>query len=743
MEASTTRGVIFRSRTGWLSVPGVLALLVIAVLPSGFSRSATAMEPGEQVAVSSPEELTDALVVLSARLQAATPAEQPALARRVRAVAAARRQLLEALVQDEPNAVLRAALAAALRSQLPAGVRRYVERQVTLEGDLHVMVEDRLRSSRTHYTLHTRTGRRYSLHFAGPTPRLRSGAHVRVRGMRVGNAIAMAAPEATTKSFEALTVVAPDTFGEQRTLVMLVNFSDDASQPYTVEYARDVVFNTTSAFDLENSYQQTWLSGDVVGWFGIPVSRTTCDTNAIANAANAAAAAAGVNLAAYGRYVYGFPSNACGFWGLATVGGNPSMAWINGDFSLRVVGHEMGHNFGLYHSHSYDCGTVPVEWTGCSVDEYGDSADMMGGQTAHFNAFQKERLGWLNYAASPTITEVQAGGVFDLEPYEVAGSGGTKALKILRGVDPVTGERTWYYVEYRQAIGFDAAFAGNTNMLAGVVIRSASESDANKSYLLDMTPDSASWLDPALTVGRTFVDPDGTVSVNVLSADGGGASVAVSRAPACVRANPTVDVTATAAGTLAPGASATYVVTITNNDSAACGASGFALRPTVPGGWTASLATAAVTVNPGASASTTLKVTASAGSADGSYTIAVRAANSAVPTFAASDTITASVRAPLVVTVRTDRAAYSRMQSAYIIVTLRLRNAAVGGAAVTLNVVKANGATAVLRATSPSTGSVMFRYGIGWGDPRGTYVARVTATKGSASGSASTSFTVR
>jgi hypothetical protein len=52
----------------------------------------------------------------------------------------------------------------------------------------------------------------------------------------------------------ALAAVLPNTFGAQKTLVILVNFQDKQTQPYTPDTARNVVFNTTSNFDLENSF---------------------------------------------------------------------------------------------------------------------------------------------------------------------------------------------------------------------------------------------------------------------------------------------------------------------------------------------------------------------------------------------------------------------------------------------------------------------------------------------------------
>jgi hypothetical protein len=98
---------------------------------------------------------------------------------------------------------------------------------------------------------------------------------------------------------------------------------------------------------------------------------------------------------------------------------------------------------------------------------------------AHFNAFQKERLGWLNAGASPPITTVLTDGTYPLEPYEITGSG-PKALKILKSIDPSTGKRTWYYVETRQPIGFDDFLDANANnIVEGVLIHTGTEGNGN------------------------------------------------------------------------------------------------------------------------------------------------------------------------------------------------------------------------------------------------------------------------
>src|SRR5262249_3198749 len=125
----------------------------------------------------------------------------------------------------------------------------------------------------------------------------------------------------TTSSTFSIFPMPPNTFGVQKTLVMLVNFQDNLSQPWTLDDVRGVVFGTVSDYFKENSYQQTWLTGDVVGWYTLSMGTTSCDNKLIASYANSAATAAGINLSAYTRYVYMFPSlSSCGWTGMATVG---------------------------------------------------------------------------------------------------------------------------------------------------------------------------------------------------------------------------------------------------------------------------------------------------------------------------------------------------------------------------------------------------------------------------------------
>jgi len=504
----------------------ICAITLLGLAGVGFAHDA--VKPGLAVALS----LNQSLVNMTARYRVAGPAERKSLEASMRAAAAARMEALASMIPENTHDALAATLPLSVRSSLPSSLAAFIEQDAEIVGTLEILHEDSANGSRYHFFVHSNAGRQ-SLHFAGRVPdHLLTGASIRVKGIQVQNMLALG--DTTTSVQQLAPAPPPAALGEQRTVVILVNFSDSPTQPYTVESARAAIFGTTSAFFLENSYQQAWLAGDVHGWFTIPVSSATCDYASIASYAQSAATAAGVNLGSYTHQVYAFPSNTCGWWGLSSVGGNPSQSWINGAFEFPVLAHELGHGNGLWHSHALDCGTAATVGTACTTNEYGDIVDMMGAsQAAHYTAFQKERLGWLNYGISPAITAVTADGSYTIDTYEVGGSG-PKALKILKSTDATTGQKTWYYVESRQAVGFDAFLAdpstGTQNVTGGVLIHTGTDASGNSSFLLDMTPASPVyywWYDPALAAGQTFIDPDTGLTITASWVSTTGAGVAV------------------------------------------------------------------------------------------------------------------------------------------------------------------------------------------------------------------------
>ncbi len=720
-----------RALTGRIQSLTVLrsAVLLLALLLAPVGGPAWAQGRAGAADPSSPESLTQSLVGLAA---------QGGPLQNIVNVAAARQQRLLGLMETDPAAVLRVAIPRAVRAGMPAGVQPYVEEEVALDGEMEVLHEDYAQRSRYVHFLLTST-ERLSLHFAGAAPQLLTGTRVRVRGVRLGEAIAL---DGGGGSVQVLTQIAPNTFGSQKTLLILVNFHDKTTQPYTPAQAQSVAYTTTSNFYKENSFQQTWLEGDVAGWFTIALSSTVCDTSTLASYAKQAAAAAGYTLSNYKRLIYGFPQNSCGWWGMGSVGGSPSQSWINGTFSLKVVGHEFGHNLGLYHSHALECGAA-VDTGTCSSIEYGDTLDIMGNPTSgHLAAYQKERLGWLNYTGMPPVTTVGSAGLYTIDAYEMAGTN-PKALKILKST-ATTGQKTWYYVEYRQALGFDGFLSGNLNVLNGVVIRMGTDSSANSSYLLDLTPATTSWNDPALVLGQSFTDSFAGVTITPVSMNAGSAAVQVSVAPqTCVQGNPSVALSPTQSQWAPPGTTVSYSVSVTNTDTSVCSTSSFSLAAGVPAGWTAALGASSLTLAPGASGSTNLSVTSPSGATDGFYPVAETATNSTATSYKGSGSATYVLMSTLSVSVTPSQPTFKRNQFATLTARVTSGGNPVSGASAVFTITKPGGGVVTGSATTDGTGKAVYRLKIGKQDPLGTYGVSLTATLGNISGSATTSFQVK
>jgi hypothetical protein len=664
--------------------------------------------------------------------------------------------------------------AAAAQSQVGPNQR------VQLEGELEILHQDFKDRGLYFYFLKTADGTRVPLHFVKQPPtHLLTGDHVRANGQLSGGSLTLYSGSTsltkTTTTSNAKpapppppSIPVPYTFGVQSVLVILVNFQDDVVEPYTIADAQNMFFGTANNFFMENSYGQTSLTGAVVGWYTIPVSVTTCDISQIATDAQNAAVAAGVNLSSYTRYVYAFPlDNACGFGGASDVGGNPSESWINGTtgpggtiLNIEVIDHELGHAFGLWHSHLYDCGTTATICSSPNIVEYGDILDTMGvPQTAspHYNAFQKERLGWLNYAASPSIQTVTTSGTYTISPYELGGPG-PNALKILKSTDPTTGAITWYYLEARQAVGFDAFLTNpiyyTQNETTGVLFHIGTDGDANTGDLLDMTPatpTSTGWFDPSLVAGQSFQDSAAGVTFTPTAVSSTGTTVQITFG-SCISANPSVSVSPSQSQYVTSGTAVNFTVTVTDNDTSSCAPATFNLGGSVPSGWAANWNAAGVSLSPGKSGSATLTVTSPTGTADGSYIVGVTAINAAVGSYNGSATATYVINtAPLNISLATNQSSYLPGQTVGIYVTMLYGTLPDVGASVTVTVTSPNGKATTLNGTTGSKGVASVSYKLGRNAPAGTYqvqlgttAARTNSTSAvSATAGLSTSFTVQ
>ena len=648
-----------------------------------------------------------------------------------------------------------ATAAAALPSRAQASTP--IGTPVMLEGTVRVLVEDYRDHAVTRHILQSSRGP-VELEFDARPIGLHNGDRIRVRGRSLamrdgkGGAPVLALDGASSGSVQLLaaSIALAASMGQQNVALILVNFSDNTTQPITQAAADSLVFGSANGYYQENSFGQTWLAGKSFPWVTISLSSTVCDYNALATQAVAAVKAAGGNPDSYARKVLLFPKNACTWAGLGNLGGSATNAWINGHFSTQVVTHELGHNLGLQHAHALNCDTAPMGGT-CTTLEYGDVADTMGNiAAAHVSPFAKERIGWLNDGVSPAITQVSAAGRFNIEAYSSA-SVGAKAIKIQRGVDG-SGRKLWYYVEYRQLIGNDAVLTSG-NLTQGLVIRTATEGDDNSSTLLDMTPGSYALentrelQDGALGLGLTYRDAAG-IAITTAALDGSSAGIDVAFGgtppPTCTRATPMVAITGQTSS-VAAGTTLVYTVSVTNRDSSACASGTFALAASLPSGFSGALAASSLSLSPGASASTSLTATSPSSAPTASYGIGVAASNTTSGSGSAS--IVYTVSAPLATlseSVATDKAVYVRGDTVRMTASVSAGGVAVSGASVSFRLTKSNGSITTLTATSDATGMAVASYrSNARKDPVGAYAIAATASSQGRTASASAAFTVQ
>ncbi len=426
---------------------------------------------------------------------------------------------------------LLAGLSGLTASSLAAPPPRAIE---TREGVLNIRHGDDLTSGRITghaYFLTTKDGETELLFDGEPPEDSKNGARMRLHGVGQGKkfqvadggAQQVAAPEAPPMDLAATT---------KRIAVVLFNFSNLTTQPYTTTFAAGVAFtnaNSVAAYYAETSWGQLTLTGDVFGWYTIPDSTTTapaCNYGAWAASANAQAAAAGVNLSTYDHVVYAFPSvSACGWSGLANMPGRNS--WLNGAsaMGLRVMAHELGHNFGTHHSSSLSCtvGGTRVSIappTACTSSEYGDPFSVMGAANQyHHTNFSRGNFGWLQAANTQTVTTA---GDYTLRPIGTYTSNGVQVLRVLRS------SNSYLTLEFRRPYGTFDTFSASAPVVNGVTVRiAAGYSTRSQSQLIDATPATTSFTDAPLLTGGTIVDPVSGISITTLSVVTGAAVVRI------------------------------------------------------------------------------------------------------------------------------------------------------------------------------------------------------------------------
>ncbi|MEX1366309.1 MAG: hypothetical protein AB1Z98_24505, partial [Nannocystaceae bacterium] len=169
---------------------------------------------------------------------------------------------------------------------------------------------------------------------------------------------------------------------------------------------------STNVYYDENSYGIETMAGKTFGPYQID-NPGGCNVDFISNQADQAMIERGHDPGDFRQMMYHFPGGlGCGFAGLASVGApeNPARnSWYSGSFGCTVRNQELGHNYGMGHSHAYSCPATPEGmdhnlYEDCSHVEYGHPYDPMGNGCGHMNAVQKTYMGWIDGCNVVTAT---------------------------------------------------------------------------------------------------------------------------------------------------------------------------------------------------------------------------------------------------------------------------------------------------------------------------------------------------
>lgn len=302
-------------------------------------------------------------------------------------------------------------------------------------------------------------------------------------------------------------------------LVILTTPTGAAPSQLSYNGAVDVM-NRVTSWMTETSHGLISAPATVTPFLAVAAPSNCNNPYSFLMSATSAARNAGYNYLNYAHVVAYTPG--CWSGGLGEVGG--SNVWIyNYGFTLGVLTHELGHNFGLYHANTWICpggAAMAANDSACAVEEYGDNFSTMGAATGgHYSAYEKEILGWLSGNRERAVTS----GTYDLVPISSTADQ-LQALR-LRASDGRT-----YWVEYRAANALDS-FLSMYPQGMGVQIRYQPANPWTLSVagglLLDTRPSTATFNDASIPVGNTWTDTTGSVNVRVVSVNASSARVEV------------------------------------------------------------------------------------------------------------------------------------------------------------------------------------------------------------------------
>jgi hypothetical protein len=389
----------------------------------------------------------------------------------------------------------------------PSGVLSARMAKSTLEGIIRVLAADTVEGQSPDHVFRGRSQDHYrQVLVVGDTAYFLAGKQARPnRRVRISGSVTGVTLKVDNVKDLGAAPAAITSTGTTNVLVMLAHWNTPDS--VTPASARTQMFGDTNGWYRDASYTELGQTGDVTPWMRIagPTNGECYNDhlNVMTQAKNAATAL-GYNLANYSNYVVYFPNNSwqpgsdCDdYAGWAYVGAQNT--WLNGYMDRRATVHEQGHNYGLWHAHSYLC-TEGLSGS-CSWSDYGDDFDAMGasGVVGHFSAPHKKQLGWM----SGRTVDLTTGGSANLTPLA------SDPTAINAVVVNVSTSRQ-YWLEYRQAIDFDSAQPSDSTNGVQIRVLDQSISGDTGANLLDVRPvDGPSVSTATLRTGESWISPEG------------------------------------------------------------------------------------------------------------------------------------------------------------------------------------------------------------------------------------------
>ena len=440
---------------------------------------------------------------------------------------------------------------------------------IVLNGELETIIYDE-ETPRYEYFIDN-NGEKTQVYFTEPVF-LTSGTFVTLNTKMVNEKFVAEPKDLEINSIDlAPPVVAqvPETIGEQRTAVILVRFNDSSTNPFTVQQINNTVFNgPIQNFIRENSFNQTWLSGNTYGWYTlnkscgdnygwvssteaifladldiyfpnidriVVVSDSFCTSDP-----NAYASVGKTSLNSNdGQFTSSYMTVRNPFFYQAIQLPSGSIRNDGLTSGIGLILHELGHNFGAWHSNNWDCGLSTLG-DNCSYGNYGNIYDVMGKAWVtgtpigynganfevyphaafHYGGIMKKEFEWIG---DNNVINIVRNGTYTLRPLEKSRATIAKvSLSQYPTYQP-------YLLEYRIPFGYDASLndALSRGNLGGIFINRQYlgwSGLVSQQELLDMSPTTFDnfdndWYNVSLTRGNTFFDFIGGIKITNVSED--------------------------------------------------------------------------------------------------------------------------------------------------------------------------------------------------------------------------------